>query len=69
MPPPCKLVLGNCTIRWRVFFKYLAVIILGGVNLTVDVDFNRKKFLSKAHGLFHRIGGLSQEIKYQLIIS
>ena len=55
--------IGNCTMNWYVSFKYLGVIILGGVNLTVDVDFNKKKFLSTAYGLFHRIGGLSQEIQ------
>ena len=47
LPPSCKLVLGNCTINWCVSFKYLGVIILGGVNLTVDVDFKKKKFWSQ----------------------
>ena len=69
LPPPCKLVLGNCTINWCISFKYLGVIILGGRNLTVDIDFNRKKFLSTAYGLFHKIEGLSEEIQCQLIIS
>ena len=68
LPSPCKLVLGNCTINWCVSFKYLGVIILGGVNLTVDVAFNRKKFLSTVYGLFSLIEALSQEIQCQLII-
>ena len=49
---PYKLALNNCTINWSVSFRYLGVIIQDSINLTVEVEFKRKKFLSMAYGYF-----------------
>ena len=62
-----SLALGLSCLKWVDKIKYLGVWIVAGKRFHVDCTLSRTKFLGAVFGVLQKCGGISEEIKWNVL--